>query len=681
MKQNHLIIIILFLAYSYANCQIITFSGKNARNDSPVTLDSVLIQNLTKHKDTVIKDNYFNLSGATGIGNVTLYSIPYSIEQNYPNSFDDGTRFAVNIPKSGTLSISLINYLGEVISCISNNISEGRHEFKLSGGNFPPGAYFIISSYNSEIKAIKIMKAGSSSNSPAKIEHIGNSNFEPMVFDAGDEYRFTGYSLGFDDLSIWNAYPNGGENYIFNFLGTKPEIDNFTPILGCIGQKVVISGYYFVPDIQATSVYFGDIKSTILLISGESITTRVPDGAKTNLIKVVCPFDEAVGKYKFYVYKPIIFNFSPLKGFPKDTVTINGDYFLPEKDSLIVKIGNVKTNVISVSTNKIKFIIPDSASTGIISISFFSEYIESSDSIKVPAHRIYSYTPIKGIAGTSVKIKGRNFGFDKNLIKVYFGTKESEITNIQDSIIETKVPDSLNVYKAIISLKKDGFNIISKDTFNVELSPFNFKDGEINIGGFNMVYHNEYIYNYYTDTVDTDSKIWNDTINANYILTLTNNPNFDGYRSCTTRDYNLSVKDTIIFWSTCCKSLDGGSLCYTMDTRVVIDSINHLFEKVTFKYSGYGKAYPKAGWDDQTINDNTEYIFENIPYIITNGKYIAEITAINFENAIKKLYYHYDSKYTHIFYSILSWDRYESKDLISYFNFSDSSYLRIVLNP
>ena len=87
-------IIVAMVGYYLCPAQVITFSAKDAQSSNALTLDSVKIQDLTQNKDTVVNTNSFNLSLFTSVKDGTNNYI-FSVGGNYPNYFDDETRFDV----------------------------------------------------------------------------------------------------------------------------------------------------------------------------------------------------------------------------------------------------------------------------------------------------------------------------------------------------------------------------------------------------------------------------------------------------------------------------------------------------------------------------------------------------------------------------------------------------------
>jgi hypothetical protein len=225
-KIKFLLIIssILIFASVNSNSQTVTFSARNTKNNEIIKLDSVKVMNLTRKKDTVLKGNFsLDLSVFTDVENqVTRNSSPFSISQNYPNSFENETRFSVNLPECSTLNLSVRNIFGEQVCSFNQFFSPGYYTFQLNGSGLTSGIFFISVAATDKTKVIKIMKIGNSSNSIASLDYI--SNVIPtatFAFLPGDKFDFIGYARNKVD-TLLNMIPKGGENYEFGLEFLSP---------------------------------------------------------------------------------------------------------------------------------------------------------------------------------------------------------------------------------------------------------------------------------------------------------------------------------------------------------------------------------------------------------------------------------------------------------------------------
>jgi hypothetical protein len=67
----------------------------------------------------------------------------FTLEQNYPNPFDQKTTFSYNIPSKSLVTLKVIDLNGrEVSSLVSGELQTGKYTREWDGSDFPGGVYF-----------------------------------------------------------------------------------------------------------------------------------------------------------------------------------------------------------------------------------------------------------------------------------------------------------------------------------------------------------------------------------------------------------------------------------------------------------------------------------------------------------------------------------------------------------
>jgi len=143
---------------------------------------------------------------------------------------------------------------------------------------------------------------------------------------------------------------------------------------------------------------------------------------------------------------PIITSFVPESGAPGSEVNIFGENFngTPGKDS--VYLNGYGAEIISSSSTQIGLIVPDSATTGPITVKELVTHkrgISSSDYEVIASEdfpEIYKLKPTSGVVGTSFQILGANFGENIDAVTVRIGPDTTIVNSVIDSIIVTSVP-------------------------------------------------------------------------------------------------------------------------------------------------------------------------------------------------------------------------------------------------
>jgi Secretion system C-terminal sorting domain len=94
--------------------------------------------------------------------NVNLQKIQsFNLAQNYPNPFNPTTNITYNIPKSGNVTLSVYNMLGQQVALLINGIvTEGSHTTTFNASQLPSGVYFykLQQGNNATVKKMLLLK-------------------------------------------------------------------------------------------------------------------------------------------------------------------------------------------------------------------------------------------------------------------------------------------------------------------------------------------------------------------------------------------------------------------------------------------------------------------------------------------------------------------------------------------
>lgn len=95
------------------------------------------------------------------------------------------------------------------------------------------------------------------------------------------------------------------------------------------------------------------------------------------------------------------------------------------------------------------------------------------DGPKGPVVTVKSFSPEKGTAQTTVKLKGENFGTLFEEVEVYFNGAKATITSLSDSVLVTTVPQEASTGKIMVKVK--GVSGVSATDFTVVINPWKMK--------------------------------------------------------------------------------------------------------------------------------------------------------------------------------------------------------------
>ncbi|HPG40253.1 MAG TPA: cellulase family glycosylhydrolase [bacterium] len=225
--RNLVISVIIFFTPSLTTAQsgIITFSGINSQTLEPLALDSIQIYNKTQNQATTLTGaTSFDLAYFTSISiRQSAVIADFHLSENYPNSFQNHTRFNVFLTGRQEVTFTLYNILGRRVLEKTITLHSGGHTFTLQGGSLATGLYFLSARLGNEIRTIKILKTGVYTAGDLGLEYAGAGamlpgNLQKSRLNPGDAYKFTGFSTGYPRCTLDNQTPAGGENFQFAFI-------------------------------------------------------------------------------------------------------------------------------------------------------------------------------------------------------------------------------------------------------------------------------------------------------------------------------------------------------------------------------------------------------------------------------------------------------------------------------
>ena len=202
---------------------VLSFEAVNESTNAPVPLESVFVENLSQSCDTTIygEKPYLYLLWTNAIDEFELFSQEgIMLEQNFPNPFNERTKFNLLLKENGNVQIVLYDVYGQVVSSLENKFIRGRHTFEIRTGN--TGIYLLRTTSNSVTKSIKLISI-SEGNLQNKINHVTsddlpdfkqgtvNGNFK---FQPGDELKMEATAIGYYNKTIFRN-PSVTTSYTF----------------------------------------------------------------------------------------------------------------------------------------------------------------------------------------------------------------------------------------------------------------------------------------------------------------------------------------------------------------------------------------------------------------------------------------------------------------------------------
>lgn len=196
---------------------------------------------------------------------------------------------------------------------------------------------------------------------------------------------------------------------------------------------------------------------------------------------------------------PVISGIYPKEGTWSTILTIKGK-FHPARERNIIRIGDVTAQYISNSKDSIKVYIPVNLTkhNNLVVNNSSPFTVVSADTFKLLAPVINSVTPLTGVTGSDVVIRGYYFGGNSSAT-VKFGSVEAYIVDFSDSYLICRVPETLGNGPIKITVTAGSQSSVFKDDF-ILINPVvntiyplagTFND-EITIEGDNLASANVY---------------------------------------------------------------------------------------------------------------------------------------------------------------------------------------------
>ena len=247
-----------------------------------------------------------------------------------------------------------------------------------------------------------------------------------------------------------------------NYFYLPPTITSFTPSGGPVGTVVTIDGANLTGVSEAA--FNGTVSSLITNGTAISVKATVPEGATTGKITVTTPGGTTTSMAIFSVIPTTITAFSPVNGPAGTEVTITGTDLSGATE--IKFNGTVATTFTVLNATSVKVIVPEGATTGVITMTVPTGTATSKNVFYLPP-TITQFWPSTGGVGLGVSISGTNL---TGATAVNFnGIAAVSFSIVSTSYISAIIPGGATT--GIISITTPGGTATSSSSFTVILAP------------------------------------------------------------------------------------------------------------------------------------------------------------------------------------------------------------------
>ncbi len=262
-----------------------------------------------------------------------------------------------------------------------------------------------------------------------------------------------------------------GQEIEFISLGSSaPEIDDFLPKQGVIGDTVLLTGSGFSNVISSNRVMFGDETATLVKATKDSIWCIVPTPTVVGENEVSLMLGQAVAKSenKFLLKAMSMTSFTPNELTFGDTLIINGTNF-PMKELITVNFLGKDVKASKSSSTQLKLVvsnetvIPESP----VLIKAGVQTVSSVGNVKMYKPVITNFTPIAGTKDTEITVNGNYFNPVNTSNKVEVNGKILSVVESSRSVLKLKVPGGINPGKYPLTITIANQVVTSSSPFEI----------------------------------------------------------------------------------------------------------------------------------------------------------------------------------------------------------------------
>jgi len=224
----------------------------------------------------------------------------------------------------------------------------------------------------------------------------------------------------------------------FSVIYPTPTITSMSPTQGAVGTSVTITGTNFGASQGTGYVTFNFTHATPTNWSPTSITVPVPPGASTGNVSVTA--NGILSNYLPFAVTPTITNVYPPFGAVGDSISIPGTNFGAFAPGDTVTFNGTPATIQTWLDSGATVLVPVGATTGPVVVTA-GGFASNSFNFTVTPVTITSLNPASGPVGTSVTIRGTNFGATQGSSAIAFaGTGATTPTSWSQTAIVALVP-------------------------------------------------------------------------------------------------------------------------------------------------------------------------------------------------------------------------------------------------
>ncbi len=242
-----------------------------------------------------------------------------------------------------------------------------------------------------------------------------------------------------------------GNEVIFNSKGSvAPEIKTLFPESGNINDTILIIGENFSYRNSDNKVFFENYSSSVIKARQDTLWVIVPSklNSKNSSVSVSILDNKTRAEDMFNLIPPVISDFHEKIGTFGSELTITGENFKSNAESLKVFFGEYAAKIIELNNQSLVVVVPDSLNYRHSSIRVEMNNIStlSNEEFILEDLEIKDFSPKVSLTGQKITLYGNNFSPVKENNKVLIGGIVAQIENAGLNELEVVIPTQENNY-------------------------------------------------------------------------------------------------------------------------------------------------------------------------------------------------------------------------------------------
>ncbi|MGE6221475.1 IPT/TIG domain-containing protein [Nubsella zeaxanthinifaciens] len=259
------------------------------------------------------------------------------------------------------------------------------------------------------------------------------------------------------------------------FTVIAPQITSISPSSGIYpGQTLYIAGANFPSQSDASSgrpmVKLGNGDYQIVYLQsnntyGLNTQSTLAEGEYTLYLRLGPHEVQAADKVKVLAYTAT--GFSPSSGGPGKEINISGNFI--QGSGYTVSFGASSSYGNATSSTNLRVYVPSGINAGKVklTVDFPNKKVVIPGDFEILGPVFSSFTPVSGVAGTLITIRGSNFFPGTYNTYVKFGTVNVSPISVTENTIVVAVPSNVNPGAMKLSVVTNGQTIMHSDNFTI----------------------------------------------------------------------------------------------------------------------------------------------------------------------------------------------------------------------